>query len=523
MATYGTQSDLVVKTVQDLNDLRTATYNLATNSLEDLKNAIVDLPLTVIDTDIGTALSINWSAIIPTAPTITEPIYPDLADISEVPIIDAITQPATVEIDTAPTWNVVIDSVPTAPTISWPEVPVLDTLPIIDTVIPTISIEALSAEFSYTNPVYTVQLEDLKTGISGVLNGNLGLPTVHWDAIWTRSAADIAKIQVTKLRKNRNSGAASWWSLPSETVLSQTREITDETTRSLQLDRLEKAVQEAVFAREDFWKGIDAALKYEELFINIHIESAKRALAAATETVNSLIAVYNANLAGYTFILEKAKTEVEIDKITYEALIAKYQAVAQMYAAQITRYTGEIDLYRSKIEGYKVEKGLLIENLAEQVKYWNGVVDQDVKYKTLIKDVNDLELKAYTSEVEGYVGIYNAANSYLEAQIKAAKYPAEYATLETDLDKAKNQIEIAKGELIVRSQEAKSRIDVAQAQWANSLYIENYGKVAEFNYSYAQAIATVSDVSLSAGTNYGLSYGIEASQNEGLAWTHIVK
>lgn len=517
MATYGTQSDLVVQTVQDLNDLRQATYNLATESLEDLKTAIVDLPLTVIDTDIGATLSINWAAVIPSAPSITTPTYPGAFD-TVIPTVDAVTQPVEVDVSTAPTWNVSLDTAPTAPTITWPDVPTLDVLPTIDTVINLVDVDAITAVFSYNNPTYTVELEDLKVGISGVLNGNLGLPTAHWDAIWTRAASDIARLQVTKARKNRNSGAASWWSLPSETVLSQARELADETTRSLQLDRLEKAVQEAIFAREDFWKGIEAALKYEELFINIHIESAKRALQAATETINSLIAVYNANLAGYAYLLEQAKAEVEIDRITYDALIAKYQATAQVYTATVDRYRGEIDLYKAKIDGYKVEKDLLITNLAEQVKYWNGVVDQDVKYKTLIKDVNELEVKAYDSEVQGYVGIYNAANSYLEAQIKAAKYPAEYAALELQLDDAKNKIEIAKGELIVRSQEAKSRIDVAQAQWANSLYIENYGKVAEFNYSYAQAIATVSDVSLSSGTSIGFSQQYNASQNETLAW-----
>jgi PP-loop superfamily ATP-utilizing enzyme len=505
MADFSTQSDLVVNTVRDLNDLRTATYNLATQSLEDLKTALVDLPLTVVDTDIGASLDIDWTAVIPSAPTVTEPTYPTYSE-PTVPTIDGIIQPAEVVVGTAPTWNVAIDSVPDAPTIVWPDAPTLDALPTIDTVIPTITVDELEATFSFNNPTYTPEMTTLKADIAAVLGGDLGLPSTYWSAIWTRVADDLARLQVAKLRRIRNSGAASWWSLPSEAILSQSREVADETTRAIQLDKLEKAVQEAVFAREDFWKAVDAAIRYEQIFVDIHNEAARRTLEAAKESVNSLIAVYNANLAGFTFILEKAKAEIEIDKITYEALTAKYQAQAQVYATNIDKYRGQIDLYNSEINGYKIEKELLIQNLGEQVKYWNGVVDQDVKYKELAKQANELEVRAYDSEVQGFVGMYNAANSLLDARIKAAKYPAEYAQIEAQLDQAKNQIEVAKGELIVRSQEAAARIDVAQEQWAQTNYIENLKSVAEFNYSYAQAVATASDVSLSSGVDISESY-----------------
>jgi hypothetical protein len=522
MASYGTQSDLVVQTVRDLNDLRTATYNLATTSLEDLKQAIVELPLTIIDTDIGAQIDINWTAVIPTTPTVVEPTVPDIADVSSLPTIGDVTQPAEVDVGTAPVWSVSLDTVPTAPSITWPTAPTFDELPTIDTVVPVISVEALSAAFSYIDPTYSIEIENLKQSITGVLNGNLGLPASYWEDIWQRASGTIAKVAVGKLRQSRNRGAASWWSLPSEAVLSAARQIQDETAKSLQLDRLEKAVQEAVFAREDFWKGMDAAIKYEELFLTAHQQMAARTLEAAKETVNSLIAVYNANLAGFTFILEAAKTEVEIDKITYEALTAKYQALAQMYAAQVQQSEGEIKLYASKLDGYKIEKELLIQNAAEQVKYWNGVVDADIKYKTLIQSVDDLKVKAYTADTQGFAAIYNAANSLYDLRIKGAKYPAEYAQIEASLDEAKNKIEIEKGRLITESQKAKAQLDVTQSQWIQANALENISKVAEFNYSYAQAIATVSDVSLSAGTDIGFQQTYNASMNEDLAWTNTI-
>lgn len=100
MATYGTQSDLVVQTVRDLNDLRTATYNLATNSLEDLKNAIVDLPLTVIDTDIGTSVSLRHSVAINGANELPESPYPteDMV-ILQQDIVDCLSESKKAHID----------------------------------------------------------------------------------------------------------------------------------------------------------------------------------------------------------------------------------------------------------------------------------------------------------------------------------------------------------------------------------------------------------------------------------------
>jgi hypothetical protein len=114
--------------------------------------------------------------------------------------------------------------------------------------------------------------EQVKTELARVLGGDLGIPSSIWTALWVQAAGDLARQQVGRLRQARNRGAASFWALPSESVLAASRAIADEGARTLQLDRLQKAIAEGQMKQADFWKAVEQGLALSR--VNLEGQSA---------------------------------------------------------------------------------------------------------------------------------------------------------------------------------------------------------------------------------------------------------
>lgn len=159
----------------------------------------------------------------------------------------------------------------------------------------------------------TEAIDDSIAALSSVLSGSLLLPASYWDTVWAGVSGDLARQLVAALRNARNRGAASYWQLPSEAVLVSSRKLQDEALKSLQSARFQQAVQQAIMAREDYWKAIQSI-----------VENTIKKISAQAEVRKTFL---SENLG--LLEIEKQQNSVEIDK-------AKLDQSAQETEVQLT-------------------------------------------------------------------------------------------------------------------------------------------------------------------------------------------
>lgn len=509
MATFIEQSDLVYRTVQDLSSLAEATYNEARNTLDDLSNGVTELPLSYINPDIGAETVITWGADITPITASTVPTYVEdyIATLpADAPTVPEVTVTLTDLEALAPTLDPL--ETPDAPTgigiLEFAALPTLGTLPTIDTVVPVVDVAVLEAAFEYDEPVYTPELKsDLKAELLRVLGGDLGIPQAYWDALWAKSAGDLARQQVGRLRNARNRGAASYWALPGEAVLSASRLIQDEGARSLQINRLQQAVTQATMAREDFWAAVEKGITFEAQWIGMFETMAARSLAAAEQLVNVKIQVHNANVNRFNLLLEQSKTEVEIDRIEIDAVLRVFEGQLKGAEVDIQQQKARIEKYQTEWQAKNQRESTLVQAFGESVRAWSSQIDAEIKAAKFPLERAQIEAQIHGT-LFGAVGAMAQATQAVvgaEVESKKAVLASEVANLERDKTHATTTVQI--GQLTQAAQEAKVRMDIAQAQWLGGQSNDIKQRIAELAWGYAQATMAASDVSM--GSNVGIS------------------
>lgn len=505
MADFATQSDLVVQQVRDASDLAGQAYLQAREALDTLAASSEALNLTVVDTSIGDNAGINWTVdVIPPA----NPIEPDYeTGAPTAPTIPDITTPAPITVDTLPDWDADLSGTPTAmPALSLSAVATLNTLPEISTIVPVIDVALLDTDFSFTEPVYVERVStEVEAGVKRVLGGDLGLPVAYWDALWAQSAGDLARQQVGRLRNARNRGAASYWPLPSETVLAASREIQDEGARSLQINRLQQAVAQATMAREDFWNAISQGIAYENQWIAASQQAAGRALAAAEQLTAVKIQVHNANIQRYNSLIEAAKTDGSLSDLRVKRILEQQRAELEENAMEIEQDKQTVSRYQATWQGWQIDTQAQITNLAEQVKRWNSQTDAHARYQALDQQKAQLDLSSYTAQLGAIDSIARATSAVLSARTGAADFDLRAQLGDFSTDTAKNNVELERTKITQAAQEAAARIDVAQAQWINGQGLSIQQRIAELAFGYAQAAVAAADVGLSSSVGISLS------------------
>lgn len=550
---FTSQANLVIDRVKSLGSLATNAYTQARRTLDRLATSIDELPLAVVDTDIGTNLNISWAGTISSTTLAAEPTYLDTA-ISALP--DAPTVPSTSVVvpvfgGTDPdmpedTLTDISETLPTAPTAinapTFDALPDLGDIPEITAVAPTISLSALATEFSFTEPTYTEQISStVKTQIARVLGGDLGIPSSVWAAMWTKTSGDLARQQVGRLRLSRNRGAASYWALPAETALVASRAINDEGARSIQLDRLQKATAEATMKREDFWQAVQQGIALEGIWMNFHESLAQRALGAAEQLANVEIQVHNANIQRYNLLVENAKLTGAIDDMKVKRLLSGYEIYLKKSEVIVAQTKSKIEHYQALWEGYKAQftgvatlggaqterfsartarAQLAVQKFGEDIKYWNATLDAELKSKEFLLQKADTEAKNFSTQYGLISSLATATAAIVDTRATIAKTKLEGEIATINVEKEKNLVEVEIGKLTQAAQEAKAKIDVAQAEWLGGQGMAMQQRIAELAFGYAQAAVSASQVSLGSRVDMSDSKQTSGSRNELLEWDY---
>lgn len=519
MATPSSQSDLVVQRIQDMADLATTATVEARRYLQDLATGVSWTGSALIDVNIGSDADISWDTTVAAPASPVEPDYSGEAPTA--PTVDSVTTPAAIGVADRATWDADLTGAPSdMAAMALSSVPVLEALPEIAAVTPTIDVALLDADFAFTEPTYTERVSPtVKTELLRVLGGDLGIPQTVWDGMWSEVSGSVARQLVGRLRTARNRGAASYWALPSETVLAEANRISDESAMELQRARFEQAWRQAVMAREDFWQAISQGIAYEQQWIAAHQQMAGRALAAAEQLVGLKVQVHNLNIVRFNALLEAARIEGTLDDLKVQRILKKQAALLQANAMEIDQDKQVVTRYQAKYQGFQIATTAQITNLAEQVKRYSAEVDADARYQALRQAKSQLDVNVYTSQLGAIESVARATAAVLQARTGAATFDLQkQATVfQTDVEKNRAALEVAR--ITQAAQEAAARLDISQAEWAEGQATSTKQRIAELAFGFAQAAFAGADVSLGSSVSVGEHHNVSASQNEEMLWT----
>lgn len=471
-----------------------------------------------VDTDIGTNTTITWTSPVTGTKGVSEPSYTD--DVPTDAAVPDVNIPSAIVVQAQPKWEFEQDDPPAiGEMIKYGSLPTLGTIDNINVSVPDFEIEYLDTEFEYEEDSYEEQLAgSVKSNIARVLGGNLGIPQEYWDAMWAKASGDLAAQQVGLARNARNRGAATHWGLPTEAVLTASRAVQDEGTQKLSLVRIEQAQEQARLAHADFWKAIDAAIRFEQQWIDLHNKMSDRALAAAQQLSAVAIQVHNANVVQYNALVEKAKTTLAVQNSQIEATLKEYAAKLQKSEIEIKRNQSTISLLSAETQVYSVSQTVQIQAIAEKVKWWNSQWESHSRYEKLKQEKAQLDISNYAALLSKIQAISQATAQVLNARVGAEELTLKSQTAKLSQEQMVNAAALDVSKLTQAAEQANAQLQVAQSQWLNGQGSALLQHISQLSYSLAQALVTVSDVNL--GSTYGASdgYSESASHNSEKVW-----
>src|SRR5574343_97066 len=356
---------------------------------------------------------------------------------------------------------------------------------------------------------------DLTRVLTADSDGNFTflLPQSYWDSVWSNVSNDLAKLQAAELRNARNRGAASYWGLPTEAVLTASRAIQDEGSRKLQQTRYEQAKLQIESAQKDFWAAVEKALAYEEQWRGYHEHIQARAFANAKILVDMDIALFNARVTKYNAQLEEAK----FLQIENQAIVANY---LKAYATELQDLGGKLEADKQKVaryiagwQAFQIENQIHQGASAEKIKWWATQADAHTKYLGVQGDAAKVDVAYYQALLQKLDTVSKATAALVAQQLDAHKVEIMNQAATVDEHTKRNMLSLDIEKLSAATQEANAKLQISQIEWlagqGNAL-LQNMSQLAN---GLAQALVTVSDVNLSSGWTGNNSYNESASRN----------
>lgn len=475
-----------------------------------------------VDVNVGADTPMSWTnpVVVNAAPV--EPAYgTEAVEIPEDVVVPEVFTPSGItNVQQAPDWDLDLDEPPTSPTLlAYSALPTLEPLPLIDIDIPPFDVDLLTTEFSFTEAPYTERVaQENEAEILRVLGGDLGIPQEYWDDMWAKVAGDLAEQQVGLARNARNRGAASYWGLPTEAVLTVSRAVQDEYNKKLQLVRIEQAQKQAELAHDDFWKAVDAALKYEQQWIDFHNQVQIRALTAAQALATIAIQVHNENVAWYNAMLQGAKLEAEVLTLEVETILKKYEAQLRINQAQIEQNKGVTEVYQAEVQAYSVSQTMQIQAIAEKIKWWNATWGADLAYKNLTLERTKIDISNYAALLSKIEALSRGAATLLQARTGVSEFTLKNQLGILSQDEKRNASVFDGARIIQAAQEVNAKLQIEQVQWLGGQGNALLQNLAQLANGLAQALITVSDVNLGSSYSNSDGYSITASRNAEKVW-----
>ena len=401
-----------------------------------------------------------------------------------------------------------------------------------------------------------------------------GLPSSYWDRLATEALARIARKKVGALRRAQNGGAASYWGLPTEAVLSLTQRAEQDASEEYRAIEGEIVKKRTELVREAYFKAIDVLVDMERWMVTTAQAVKKQAVDTLNTVFGMRVAMYNANLAQFKYVFDRVQTSIDAlttdNKMALEAWGNRLRAMeAELRADETTA-----NIFSTEMSGYKIGRETHFDGIDAQVRLWSAKTEGVARFEGLKQEKAKTDIAYFGAVVDRVQAIASATASLLSARSTAqnARVEAEksavnldvakntaaieraklvqdarqsegqltvqgdtarnnteierfkallstwssQAELDLDLDKAQNQARLDNARIRQQAQQADSALEVSQAQYVTSQTNAVLQAIAASYVGIYQALLQVSDVKLGSSADY--NYQESASKNQEKVW-----
>jgi len=346
-------------------------------------------------------------------------------------------------------------SLPTAPVISLPAVPTLKDIifaspPDLDTLqfsveMPVSTLIAPVAAFVYSEEAYLSVLKDpLDTKIlADIVAGGTGLAPDVEDAIYNRARSRFSQERGVQYVEATNYFASRGHSLPPGALQARITEIDRRFNNSLDDVNRDIVVKQAELTWQNIKETITAGMNRENTLMQHANAVAQRAFDSAKFEVESILAIFSAEVALYNTRLDAYKTEamiftervkaqlaqvevfkaqIESSKVEasvqqilveiYNSKLAGVLAGVEVYNAQLRGASIQVDLEKLRLEGYQATivayQSKLQAKTAEYNIFQAQVSGEVAKVSIFTEEVNAFaeQNNAYTAEINRVATLY---------------------------------------------------------------------------------------------------------------------
>lgn len=427
--------------------------------------------------------------------------------------------------------------------------------------------------WSYAYEDYTsALLEQVRSRISTMLLGEIGLPLATVTALRARAYADVDREELRNVQQATVEYAARGYDEPSGILFERVRE-----TRAEMRDK-RSALNRDIYIRdqevtiENLRFAVQQGIAFEAQTIALHMKSqelildaAKFARDSAIAILNAHIAVFNAQVQAYMGeaqvfrdLVAAQMTQVEIYKGQIEAqkligdvnrnLLAAYELEIRAQMAQVEIYTAQVnaarawaDVNMARIEGYRAEVQAYAALVGAYEAEWGGFRAK-VEVEVAKMKGFELSVQAYAANVQAVASKNNVKIAGTQAEIGIAEtqiraYIANLEHLKTQIqadgERWRSQAAVYQGQasiyaaggsiagaqaaagnqaaqIAVAASEAQAQTAVAQAQIIVTEAIQRAGLLLEATKGAASASAQLAGASMSA-VNFGAQVGYNAN------------
>lgn len=455
------------------------------------------------------AVPVTWGAAYsaPTLPSLSEaPTGPDAPTIGTIPTVTAPT------IGTAPVWDATLPDTPgdaPSPTILTVAELAALSLPTFSVTVPSETIAALTAAFSFTPGTYTPTLKTAAANvIDSVLDGNPVISAEVFLDIFTAASDDLTTIYAGDMLQAGNT-VGMLGELPSEALLVRVDLATAKHRQELQKVRITTAIEQAKAWRDDFWKGVDAAQAFEQLWSGFFLNEEANRLKAAAATVEAAVSVYNANVARWNAMLAMASTHVAVSaeqRARAMMVIEDHRERLQQRQSDIAAADLAVKLWLGQWDGYAKAAGAETQVFAGKVQAFSASLEGS---KTTLSASVETAKAAIEKEVaitqrfsETWKGIATKTQAVLQ-QMQAAGVPAELQ-IKSEEARMRNDAQVLQLALSNAQNELTKGVETAKLRLQQVQYAAQQG--LEVQKTIATLMAHTMGAYLASGSiNYGAS------------------
>lgn len=540
---YDRPYEIVSEQIDAMSERADNAFNLAVQTLNELKNAASELDLDAIPPNIALP-NIDIDAF----PNLTPPDSNRFGVIGGINIptlnidLDSILADLDVSLDAAPDFTPSVISVdlpqrpgaidltgmpdrpdvgdvdiPDAPILELPGVGTLQDISIPDFVYPELpTFSALSPDFDgappstvlqWSEPAYSSDsLPVVKARVIAMLGGGTGLPPAVEQALFDRARMREDQGAQKAVDDAFQDFASRGFMTPPGMLAKRIDAVREQNQMKVSELAREILIKSAEWEIENLRQAVSQGIALEGMLIEQFNQSANRAFEVAKTRLESDIAVFNSSVAlfnarqsayqveadVYKTKLQGALSKLEVYKAQIDAEHAKgelNQQTVQIYTAQLQALSTQTDIYRAKMDGARVR--------SEVEKSKIEAYSVDVRAYAERLQAQKTEFDAYEAAVraeQAKIGILEAESRAFAATVQAyeSKNNVKIQGVKAKVDVSTAKIQQYSS--LLDAEKARVQAELANVQALTSAYQADVGRYA------AEINAATSKLDLQART-----------------------